>query len=144
MGWVGNFTILAVPLFIFMSVILEKVDLAEDLFDAVYKWAGGLRGGLAVATVIVCTIFAAMTGVVAGAIVAMGVVALPSMRKRNYDKQMAVGSILAGGTLGIPDPPSIIIVTYALFSGISVGKTAHRRNNARTFAKLDVRNIHNS
>lgn len=122
MGWVGNFTILAVPLFIFMSVILEKVDLAEDLFDAVYKWAGGLRGGLAVATVIVCTIFAAMTGVVAGAIVAMGVVALPAMRKRNYDKQMSVGCILAGGTLGILIPPSIIIVTYALFSGISVGK----------------------
>jgi tripartite ATP-independent transporter DctM subunit len=122
MGWVGNFTILAVPLFILMSVILEKVDLAEDLFDAVYKWAGGLRGGLAVATIIVCTNLAAMTGIVAGAIVAMGVVALPAMRKRQYDKQMSVGSILAGGTLGILIPPSIIIVTYALFSGLSVGK----------------------
>jgi TRAP-type mannitol/chloroaromatic compound transport system permease large subunit len=94
-----------VPLFIFMASMLERAGLIEELYDTIYKILGGLRGGLAAATVIACTILAAMVGVIGATEVTMGIIALPAMLKRHYDPKLACGSILAGGTLGILIPP---------------------------------------
>ncbi len=94
----------AIPLFIFMATMLERAGLIEEMFDAVYQWMGGLRGGLAVATIVASTILAAMVGVVGAAIVTMGIIALPAMLKRHYDEQIALGSIMAGSALGVLIP----------------------------------------
>ncbi|MEW6694956.1 MAG: TRAP transporter large permease subunit [Pseudomonadota bacterium] len=112
----------AIPLFIFMATMLERAGLIEELFDAVYQWMGGLHGGLAVATIVASTILAAMVGVVGAAIVTMGIIALPSMLKRQYDPQIAMGSIMAGGTLGVLIPPSILAILYAVVAQQSVGE----------------------
>jgi tripartite ATP-independent transporter DctM subunit len=92
------------------------------MYRAMHRLAGGLRGGLAIGTVGVCTIFAAMSGVSGAATVTMGVIALPEMLKRGYDKGIAVGSIAGGGALGILIPPSITMIIFGLYSGVSVGK----------------------
>lgn len=112
----------AVPLFIFMATMLERAGLIEEMFDAVYQWMGGLRGGLAVATILASTILAAMVGVVGAAIVTMGIIALPAMLKRRYDEQIALGSIMAGGALGVLIPPSILAILYAVVAQQSVGE----------------------
>ena len=112
----------AIPLFIFMATMLERAGLIEEMFDAVYQWMGALRGGLAVATILASTILAAMVGVVGAAIVTMGIIALPAMLKRNYDKQIALGSIMAGGALGVLIPPSILAILYAVVAQQSVGE----------------------
>ena len=117
-----SFILIAVPLFILMANFLERSGLADDLYDMMYKWAGSLRGGLAMGTVLICAIFAAMAGISGVATVTMGLIALPSMLRRNYDKIIAVGCISAGGTLGILIPPSIIMILYASLTGESVGK----------------------
>jgi len=112
----------AIPLFIFMATMLERAGLIEELFDAVYQWMGGLHGGLAVATIVASTLLAAMVGVVGAAIVTMGIIALPAMLKRKYDPQIAMGSIMAGGTLGVLIPPSILAILYAVVAQQSVGE----------------------
>lgn len=112
----------AIPLFIFMATMLERAGLIEEMFDAVYQWMGGLRGGLAVATILASTILAAMVGVVGAAIVTMGIIALPAMLKRKYDEQIALGSIMAGGALGVLIPPSILAILYAVVAQQSVGE----------------------
>lgn len=112
----------AIPLFIFMATMLERAGLIEEMFDAVYQWMGGLRGGLAVATILASTILAAMVGVVGAAIVTMGIIALPAMLKRQYDEQVALGSIMAGGALGVLIPPSILAILYAVVAQQSVGE----------------------
>jgi tripartite ATP-independent transporter DctM subunit len=117
-----SFILIAVPLFILMANLLERSGLADDLYDMMHKWTGPLRGGLAMGTVVICAIFAAMAGISGVATVTMGLIALPSMLRRNYDKIIAVGCIAAGGTLGILIPPSIIMILYASLTGESVGK----------------------
>ena len=112
----------AIPLFIFMASMLERAGLIEEMFDVVYKWMGGLRGGLAAATILASTILAAMVGVIGAAVVTMGIIALPAMLKRNYDHKIALGSIMAGGTLGILIPPSILAILYAVVAQQSVGQ----------------------
>ena len=96
----ANPDLAAIPLFIFMASMLERAGLIEEMFDVVYKWMGGLRGGLAAATIVASTILAAMVGVIGAAVVTMGIIALPAMLRRNYDHKIALGSIMAGGTLG--------------------------------------------
>lgn len=113
---------MTIPLFILMGAILEKSGIAENLYEAAYRWAGSLRGSLAIATVTVCVFFAAMTGVTGASTVTLGVLALPSMLNRGYDKYLAVGSIAGGGTLAILIPPSVPIVLLALFTQQSAGK----------------------
>lgn len=113
---------ISVPLFIFMGAVLEKSGIAEDLYEATHRWAGSLKGGLAMATVTVCVFFAAMTGITGATTVTLGLIALPSMLNRGYDKSLALGSILGGGTLAILIPPSIPMVLLALFTRQSVGK----------------------
>jgi tripartite ATP-independent transporter DctM subunit len=117
-----DYQLSAVPLFIFMASILEKAGIIEELFDVVYKWLGGLRGGLASATVISCTLLAAMVGVVGATEVTMGMIALPAMLRRNYDAKLACGSLLAGGTLGILIPPSVMAIVYAVIAQQSLGE----------------------
>lgn len=113
----------AIPMFLLMANILEKTGIADDLYDMLYKWMGGLRGGLAMATVIICAIFGAMCGGSGAATVTMGLIALPSMRSRGYDDKLAMGVILAGGVLGIIIPPSIPMVILSQYSrSVSVGK----------------------
>jgi len=121
-GAMNKFTLVAIPLFIFMAMILERAGIANDLYDMMYIWFGPVRGGLAIGTVVICAIFAAMCGISGAAVVSMGTIALPSMLKRNYDKLMALGCINSGGGWGILIPPSVIMILYALISGESVGK----------------------
>ena len=118
----SNPDLAAIPLFIFMASMLERAGLIEEMFDVVYKWMGGLNGGLAAATIIASTILAAMVGVIGAAVVTMGIIALPAMLKRNYDHKIALGSIMAGGTLGILIPPSILAILYAVVAQQSVGR----------------------
>lgn len=117
-----NYTILAVPMFVFMGAMLERSGITEKLFDALYLWLGGLRGGLAVVTVLVGTIMAACVGIIAASITMLTMVALPAMLKRGYDKSLAAGAICAGGCLGILIPPSIMLIVYGPMAQISVGK----------------------
>lgn len=117
-----DYQLSAVPLFIFMAAMLEKAGLIEELFDVVYKWLGGLKGGLASATVISCTALAAMVGVVGATEVTMGMIALPAMLRRKYDPQLACGALLAGGTLGILIPPSVMAIVYAVVAQQSLGE----------------------
>lgn len=117
----NNYVLLAVPLFILMAMILFRSGVAEDMYDAVHKWSGPVRGGLAMATVVVCTLFAAVSGILTGVVVSMGLIALPSMFKRNYRKDMALGSILGGSTLGPLIPPSVPAIVYGIMAGTSIG-----------------------
>lgn len=117
-----DYQLSAVPLFIFMAAMLEKAGIIEELFDAVYKWLGSVKGGLASATVLACTALAAMVGVVGATEVTMGMIALPAMLKRGYDQKLACGSLLAGGTLGILIPPSVMAIVYAVVAQQSLGE----------------------
>src|SRR6185369_13899754 len=100
-----DYQLSAVPLFIFMAAVLEKAGIIEELFDAIYKWLGAVKGGLAAATVLACTALAAMVGVVGATEVTMGMIALP-----------------AGGTLGILIPPSVMAIVYAVVAQQSLGE----------------------
>ncbi len=120
-GAMGKFTLLAIPLFIFMAMILERAGVADDLYTLMQRWMGPLRGGLALGTVLICTIFAAMAGISGAATVSMGIIALPAMLKRGYNQQMAMGAISAGGALGVLIPPSVPMILYATLAGESIG-----------------------
>ena len=117
-----NYQLSAIPLFIFMAAMLERAGIINDMFDVIYKILGGLKGGLAAATILASTILAAMVGVIGAAVVTMGIIALPAMLARQYDPKIAMGSIMAGGTLGILIPPSILAIIYAVVAEQSVGE----------------------
>lgn len=121
-GLMTNYILLAVPLFLFMGVFMEKSGVAKRLFNAMYLLWGGMRGGLGISTIAISAIFAAATGVVGASEVTIGLMALPAMLKNNYSKSIACGSVCAGGTLGILIPPSVMIVIYGPIARISVGK----------------------
>jgi len=121
-GMMTNFTLLAVPLFIFMGIVLEKSGLAEDLLETMGLLFGRLRGGLALSVVIVGALLAATTGVVGATVVTMGIIALPAMLKHNYSPELATGTIAASGTLGQIIPPSIILILLADVIGVPVGR----------------------
>ncbi len=115
-------SLIAIPLYVFMAMLLERSGVAHDLYRMMHLWWGGLRGGLAIGTVLICTIFAAMSGISGAAVVTMGTIALPQMLDRGYDKRLALGAINAGGGWGILIPPSILMVLYALITEVSIGK----------------------
>jgi tripartite ATP-independent transporter DctM subunit len=117
-----NYILLAVPFFVFMGTMMEKSGVAEGLYDALYLWFGGLRGGLAVTTVLIGTLMAACVGVIAASTTMLALIGLPAMMKRGYDKSLATGVVCAGGTLGILIPPSIMLVVYGPMANLSVGK----------------------
>ena len=116
-----NYTLVAVPFFVFMGVMLEKSGLAEELLETMGSLFGRLRGGLAISVVVVGALLAASTGVVGASVVTMGVLALPVMLKYNYSKQLSTGVIASSGTLGQIIPPSIVLVILGDQIGVSVG-----------------------
>ncbi len=121
-GMMNNFTLLAVPLFIFMGVTLDKSGMAEDLLETMGLLFGKIRGGLAVSVVIVGALLAATTGIVGATVVTMGIIALPTMLKRHYSPLLATGTIAASGTLGQIIPPSIILILLGDVMGVPVGR----------------------
>ncbi len=121
MSIMENTILMAVPMFIFMGVVLQKSKLAERLLESMAILFGEMRGGLAISTVIVGAFLAASTGVVGASVVAMGVISLPVMMKYNYDKRLATGVICASGTLGQIIPPSIILIILGDVMGLPVG-----------------------
>jgi len=121
-GIMLSFVLMAIPLFIFMGSLLSESGIADDLYKAMYRWMGPVKGGLAIGTVLICTIMAAMCGVVAAGVVTMGIIAIPSMQKRQYRTELITGSIMAGGSLGALIPPSIVMMIYGLISRQSVGQ----------------------
>jgi tripartite ATP-independent transporter DctM subunit len=122
LGQLYNYTFLAVPLFVFMGIMVEKSGAAEKLYDGILMTFGGVRGGLAIGTILMGTVLAACVGVVAASVTTMALIAAPTMLKRGYQKELTAGCICAGGTLGILIPPSIMLVIYGPMAQISVGK----------------------
>lgn len=120
-GTMSNYTLVAIPYFIFMGAMLERSGLAEQLLETVGILFGKLRGGLALAVVLVGALLAATTGVVAATVVTMGLISLPIMLRYNYNKELAAGVIAASGTLGQIIPPSIVLVVLGDQLGVSVG-----------------------
>lgn len=120
-GVMANYVLLAVPFFIFMGTMLEKSKLAEDLLTTIGMLFGPIRGGVAIAVVLVGTLLAAATGVVGATVVSMGLISLPIMLRYGYSKELAAGVICASGTLGQIIPPSVVLVVLGDQLGVSVG-----------------------
>lgn len=120
-GLLEKYPLIAVPLFVLMASILERAGVAEDLFDAMSIFAGKLRGGVAIQTIIVAVILAAMSGVMGGEIVMLGLVALPQLLRLGYDRKMSIGLICAAGSLATLIPPSIIMIIYGLAAQVAIG-----------------------
>ncbi len=120
-GRITNVTLIAVPLFVFMGVMFERSGLAEDLLDTMALLFGRLRGGLAISVVVVGALLGASTGIVGATVVTMGLLAVPTMLRRGYQKELATGTVAASGTLGQIIPPSIVLVLIADIVGVSVG-----------------------
>ena len=119
-GFVSEYIFVAVPLFVLMACILERSGVAQDLYRAMHIFAGGLPGGLAVQTTLVAVVMAAMTGIIGGEIVLLGLIALPQMLRLNYDPKLAIGTICAGGSLGTMIPPSVVLILYGLTANVSI------------------------
>ncbi|MGD8250733.1 MAG: TRAP transporter large permease subunit [Desulfobacterales bacterium] len=120
-GVMTNVTLLAVPLFVFMGVMLERSGLAEELLDTMGLLFGRMRGGLAISVVVVGALLGASTGIVGATVVTMGLLAVPTMLKRGYKKELATGTVSASGTLGQIIPPSIVLVLIGDIVGVPVG-----------------------
>jgi C4-dicarboxylate transporter DctM subunit len=118
----SSYNLSVIPLFILMGTFAHFAGLSEDLYEAVYKWLGNLRGGLAMATVGACACFAAISGSSLATAATFGRVALPEMRRYNYDPALATGSVAAGGSMGILIPPSVILIIYGIITEQSIGK----------------------
>lgn len=116
-----NYVLGAIPLFIFMGAVLERAGIAETLFDAIFMWTRKLPGGLAVAALIMCTIFAAASGVVGATETLVGLLAIPGMMKRGYKHSLVAGTICGGGSLGTIIPPSIPVIVLAPIATLPVG-----------------------
>jgi len=120
-GVMTNVTLIAVPLFVFMGVMLERSGLAEELLDTMGLLFGRLRGGLAISVVVVGALLGASTGIVGATVVTMGLLAVPTMLRRGYKNELATGTVAASGTLGQIIPPSIVLVLIGDIVGVSVG-----------------------
>ena len=119
-GFVSEYVFVAVPLFVFMACILERSGVAQDLYRAMHVFAGALPGGLAIQTTLVAVLMAAMTGIIGGEIVLLGLIALPQMLRLGYDRKLAIGTICAGGSLGTMIPPSVVLILYGLTANVSI------------------------
>jgi tripartite ATP-independent transporter DctM subunit len=118
----NSFILTAVPLFIFMGEVFDKTGISRRLFWAVDRWLGFLPGGVACTVIGACSIFAAISGSSVAGAATMGTIAIPSMRERKYNMSLTFGVIAAGGTLGILIPPSVIMIIYGAFQGLSIGR----------------------
>ena len=120
-SFVSSFVFVSVPMFVLMAAILDRSGIARDLFDAMRLVGGRLRGGIAIQTILVAVILAAMSGIIGGEIVLLGLIALPQMLRLGYDRKLAIGVVCAGGALGIMVPPSIVLIIYGLTANVSIG-----------------------
>jgi tripartite ATP-independent transporter DctM subunit len=121
-SFMNEYALVSVPMFIMMASLMEKSGVAKDLFDAMRVWAGKLPGGLAIQTMVAATIMGAMTGIIGGEIVLLGLIALPQMLRLGYDRKLAIGTICAGGSLGTMIPPSIVLIIYGLTVNVPIGE----------------------
>lgn len=117
-----NYTLMSVPLFVLMAGLLQRAGIADQLFRAVNVWAGGIRGGIAIGTIIANAIMASMVGIIGAEIVTFGLIALPEMMSKKYDQKLALGSVAAGGGLATLIPPSVVFIVYGMTAGVSVGE----------------------
>ncbi|MGR3402238.1 TRAP transporter large permease, partial [Paracoccus sp. (in: a-proteobacteria)] len=121
-SFVSSFVFVSVPMFVLMAAILDRSGIARDLFDAMRLIGGRIRGGVAVQTIFVAVILAAMSGIIGGEIVLLGLIALPQMLRQGYDRRLAIGVVCAGGSLGTMVPPSIVLIIYGLTANVSIGE----------------------
>jgi len=119
--FVSSFVFVSVPMFVLMAAVLDRSGIARDLFDAMKFASNRIRGGVAVQTIFVAVVLAAMSGIIGGEIVLLGLLALPQMLRQGYDRRLAIGVVCAGGALGTMVPPSIVLIIYGLTANISVG-----------------------
>ena len=117
-GLMENYTLVAIPLFILMAQLLDRSKVSDSLFESLYVVLGSIKGGLGLAVVLVCTVFAATTGIIGASVVAMGLLATPALMGKGYQKELTAGIICASGTLGILIPPSIMMVVYGGLTGM--------------------------
>ncbi|MBW2608857.1 MAG: TRAP transporter large permease [Deltaproteobacteria bacterium] len=120
--WGSTYQMVVIPLFILMGQFAFQSGISKDLYESAYKWVGGKPGGIALATTVACTLFAACTGSSLASAATMGTIAMPEMKKFKYSMRLATGCVAAGGTLGILIPPSVVFIVYGFLTGSSIGK----------------------
>jgi tripartite ATP-independent transporter DctM subunit len=121
-GMFINYAFVAVPLFVYMGTLMEDAGVAEQLYNAFYQLLGPTRAGLSLATIAMATVFGACTGIVGAGVILIGLLALPSMLSRGYNKSLATGSVMVGGGLGVMIPPSLMLILYGASSGVSISQ----------------------
>ncbi len=119
-GITTNYVLVSVPLFIFMATLLERSGIARDMYSCLQQWMSRTRGGIAVVTAIMAIVMAAMSGIIGGEVVLLGLIALPQMLRLGYDQNLAIGTICASGSLGTMIPPSIVLIFYGLITETSI------------------------
>ncbi|KAA5604728.1 TRAP transporter large permease subunit [Roseospira marina] len=119
-GFITEYSLVAVPMFVFMASLLDRSGIARDLFNGMRVLAGRVPGGVAVQTLVVAFFLAAMSGIIGGEIVLLGLLALPQMLRLGYDKHLSIGVVCAGGSLGTMMPPSIVLIIYGLIASVSI------------------------
>jgi tripartite ATP-independent transporter DctM subunit len=120
-SFMTEYVLISVPMFILMASVMERSGVARELFNAMRVWAGRLPGGLAMQTMVAATIMGAMTGIIGGEIVLLGLIALPQMLRLGYERRLAIGTICAGGSLGTMIPPSIVLIIYGITVNVPIG-----------------------
>ena len=118
----SNIVLTALPLYLFMGFLLHYSGIAGEMFDTIYKWAGGLRGALGMGTVAVCALMAAMVGISGATVLSLGTIVVPAMLAKGYNKRLTVGLVMSGGALGFLIPPSMMMIMYGFLSDASVGR----------------------
>lgn len=117
----SSYTFVAVPMFVLMATLLDKTGIAKDLYNALRVIAGRLRGGVALQSMVVAVLLASMSGIIGGETVLLGMLALPQMLRLGYNKNLAIGTVVAGGALGTMVPPSIVLIIYGMTANVSIG-----------------------
>lgn len=120
-GFLNEYVLVAIPMFVLMASILDRSGIARDLYNTMRLFAGRLPGGVAIQTIVVALFLAAMSGIIGGEIVLLGLLALPQMLRLGYDRGIAIGVVCAGGALGTMVPPSIVLIIYGLTANVSIG-----------------------
>ncbi|WP_299236812.1 TRAP transporter large permease subunit [uncultured Halomonas sp.] len=121
-SFITEYSLVAVPMFVLMASLLDRSGIAKDLFNAMRVFAGRLPGGVAVQTIVVAFFLAALSGIIGGEIVLLGILALPQMLRLGYDKRLSIGVVCAGGALGTMMPPSIVLIIYGLIASVSIAE----------------------
>ncbi|MCK5068945.1 MAG: TRAP transporter large permease subunit [Desulfocapsa sp.] len=120
-SFVTEYSLVAIPMFVLMASLLDKTGVARDLYNAMRLIAGRIKGGVGVQTIVVAALLAAMSGIIGGETVLLGMLALPQMLRLGYDKKLAIGTVVAGGSLGTMIPPSIVLIMYGMTANVSIG-----------------------